>query len=61
MTTTEEKVRSIKLTREFLRDLTDPKETPRVPKPIRERALRLMKHYPWGIDEIYIEKGLKGE
>ena len=32
--------------RQFLRDLLDPKLTPRVPRSIRKRAGRLLKHYP---------------
>ena len=30
----------------FLIDLRDPKKTPRVPKEIREKACRLLRHYP---------------
>ena len=33
-------------TREFLRDLMDPAITKRVPKEIRERAYRCIRHYP---------------
>jgi len=59
MTTTEQKVMAITLTREFLRDIINPKATPRVPKVIRTRARELMKHYPWGVDEVHIERGLR--
>jgi hypothetical protein len=37
-------------TREFLRSLLDPKETPRVPKWIRTEALWCLKHYPNNVD-----------
>jgi hypothetical protein len=30
----------------FLRDLMDPKKTPRVPKTIRTEAYRCLKHFP---------------
>ena len=33
-------------TRLFLRDLMDPKKTPRVPSAIRKEAYRCLKHYP---------------
>lgn len=31
---------------QFLRDLMDPKATPRVPLEIRQRAWRCLKHFP---------------
>ncbi len=46
MTIPSERTRAVNYTREFLRDLMDPKKTPRVPKDIRVRASRLLKHYP---------------
>ena len=30
----------------FLMDLRDPKKYPRVPKAVREKASRLLRHYP---------------
>ena len=33
-------------TRQFLRDLLDPKKTPRVPRWIREEAYHKLKHFP---------------
>lgn len=36
--------------RQFLRDLLDPKATPRVPRSLRKRAWRLLKHYPSEFD-----------
>jgi hypothetical protein len=37
-------------TRQFLRDLLDPKLTPRVPRSVRKRASRELKHYPTEFD-----------
>lgn len=37
-------------TREFLRDLLDPKKTPKVPLEIRKRAYSALRHYIWDID-----------
>jgi hypothetical protein len=37
-------------TREFLRDLLDPKKTPRIPKWIRQEAAWCLKHYPTDLD-----------
>lgn len=39
----------------FLRDLRDPKKTPRVPREVREQASRLLKHYPTKFDMAYID------
>lgn len=46
MTLPEERRKAIIMTREFLRELLDPKKTPRVPKAIRKRAYWCLKHYP---------------
>ena len=40
-------------TRLFLRDLMDPKKTPRVPSAIRKEASRCLRHYP---GEYYMEQ-----
>ncbi len=50
MTLPNERYRAIGAAREFLRDLLDPKKTPKVPKKYRERAYRVLKHYPWAYD-----------
>jgi hypothetical protein len=36
----------------FLEDLLDPYKTPRVPKCIRDRAERVLRHYPVSMSEI---------
>ena len=53
MTIPEERLNSIVYTREFLYDLLDPKKTPRVPRDIRERARRCLRHYP---ADLYLER-----
>jgi hypothetical protein len=47
MTLPDERTRAIVNARNFLYDLIDPKKTPRIPKAVRERARRILKHYPW--------------
>ena len=42
----EEEYHSLKETYKFLCHLTDPQKTPRVAKPIRDRAKHLLKNYP---------------
>jgi hypothetical protein len=56
MTLPYERYNSIKRTETFLRDLTDSKKTPRVPKEIRKEAYRCLKHYP---GEYYMEEAQK--
>lgn len=46
MTINIERRNAVNRTRELLFDLMDPKKTPRVPKAIREKAYRCLKHYP---------------
>ena len=50
MTIPVERSYSIENTRAFLRDLLDPKKTPRVPKWIRLEARWCLKHYPTELD-----------
>lgn len=50
MTLPYERVNAVNRTREFLYSLLDPKQTPRVPKHIRETARSLLKHYPSDLD-----------
>ena len=46
MTIPRERTHSVQNVRDFLRDLADPRQTARIPKQIRIRAVRLLKHYP---------------
>jgi hypothetical protein len=51
-----ERSRAIGYAHQFLRDLLDPKKTPRVPKAIRQRALRVLRHYP---SNLYVDMAAK--
>lgn len=44
-----EEAAAIESVRRFLFDLLNPKVTPRVPKAVRERARRVVKHYPYSV------------
>lgn len=46
MTLPDERSRAVKYAREFLRDLLNPKATPRIPLEIRRRARAVLKHFP---------------
>ena len=46
MTTPIERTNAVIHTEEFLYSLLDPRQTPRVPKSIRDQAHRLLRHYP---------------
>lgn len=46
MTLPAERFRAVKYAREFLLDLLDPQKTPKVPKTVRQHALRVLRHYP---------------
>lgn len=46
MTTAAERSRAFIAGLELLQDLLDPKKTPRVPTPVRERASRVLRHFP---------------
>lgn len=50
MTMNYERRNAVNRTQEFLRDLLNPKKTPRVPKAIREEAYRCLRHYPGKYD-----------
>jgi len=50
MTLPIERKHAVLRTEQFLKDLMDPKATPRVPKAIREQAYRGLKHYPHEYD-----------
>lgn len=46
MTLPNERLRAMRFARDFLLALLVPCETPRVPRKIREWALRVLRHYP---------------
>jgi len=55
MSLPEEEKHALEQTKNFLFDLLDPKKTPRVPRDVRKRASRCLKHYPIVID-FFIER-----
>lgn len=58
MTIASERTRAVNYTYEFLRDLLDPKKTPRVPADVRSRARSLLRHYPSKLDmEMAVSEG----
>lgn len=50
MTTPHERLDAIKHTEDFLIKLLDLKETPKVPKKVREEARMCLRHYPTTYD-----------
>lgn len=57
MTLPNERTRSVIETRNFLLSLLNPKETPRVPKQFRQRAGRLLRHFPTELDMELVGEG----
>lgn len=54
MTLPDERYWAIRNTQQFLLRLLDPKETPRVPRYLRQQAGSLLKHYPndWHLERL---------
>lgn len=50
MTLPFERTRAVNHARGFLQSLTDPQQTPRIPKDIREQARIVLKHFPTPFD-----------
>ncbi len=52
MTLPDERYRAVMQAERLLRDLCDPKKTPRIPRIIRSRAAGCLRHYPsqWDLD-----------
>ena len=59
MTLPIERTQAVLRTEEFLKDLLDPKKTPRVPRQIRDRAYRCLRHYPSQYHMMYIEESFE--
>jgi hypothetical protein len=51
MTLPDERYRAIIWARDLCRELLDPKQTPKVPKSIRQQAYSVLRHFP---DEYYL-------
>ena len=56
MTLPDERYRSIKMAEQLLRDLCDPRVTPRVDRRIRDRARGALRHYPGSYDLAQLER-----
>ena len=54
MTLPDERTRAVQYTRRFLRDLLDPKRTPRIPRYVRRMAGILLRHYPGSHDLLIV-------
>lgn len=64
MTLPHERTRSVVKTRDFLARLASPylpDGCKRIPKPVREEALRLLRHYPSVVDLKYAEESFSPE
>ena len=54
-----ERTQAVLRVERFLLDLRNPKKYPRVPKAVREEAIRLLKHYPSQFDMMYIDESFE--
>jgi len=59
MTMPSERTRAVLNTEQFLIKLCIPKQSPRVPKEIREEARRLLKHYPSRYNMHHIQESFE--
>ncbi len=55
MSTLDEEIYALQRCKEFIYSLLDPKQTPKVPKEIREKARIVVKHYPLVLD-MFVRK-----
>ncbi len=60
MTIPSERTRAVLATKDFLFALLDPKVTPRIPREIRSRASRCLRHYPGTYDLMQAHRGAPG-
>ena len=56
MTLPDERYRAIQMAEQLLRDLCDPKRTPRIPNSVRVRAMSALRHYPGQYDLQQLEQ-----
>jgi len=59
MTLPIERTHAVLNTEKFLLKLCNPKETPGVPKSIREEARGLLRHYPTKYDLVYTDNSFE--
>lgn len=52
MTLPDERYRAVLQTEQLLKDLCDPRKTPRIPKILRQRAQGCLRHYPGSWDML---------
>lgn len=57
ITLPDERYRAVRYAREFLRDLLDPKATPKVPSHIRRQAYWVLRHFPGESDMMAVSDG----
>ncbi len=57
MTLPRERTNAVHNAREFLRNLLDPKKTPKVPRSVRKQAYWVLKHFPSDMDMDYAADG----
>ncbi len=57
MTLPHERIRALDQARVFLFALLDPKQTPKVPRSVRQWARRVVKHYPLGLELGMLARG----
>lgn len=57
MTLSSERANAVKIAREFLFSLLDPKKTPKVPSYVRKQARSVLRHYPgdFYLNDIFSE------
>ena len=53
MTLPDERYRAVLMAERLLRDLCNPRETPRVPRLVRDRARAALRHFPSEMDMFY--------
>lgn len=61
MTVPRERTNAVIFTESFLKSLLDPKQTPRVPKSVRQQASHLLRHYPSQFEMEVISSREDGE
>jgi len=56
MTMPDERYRAVLYAEEFLRAISDPTITKRIPKEVRQRARGILRHYPsaWELDRVAV-------
>ena len=52
MTIKSEKLNALARARDFMRDLLDPKKTPRIPRAIRKQSYWCLRHFPFEHDVL---------